>query len=290
MQIISDVNNYYNLIVKEAFIKKVKNKWRVVSRKGKNLGEYSTKEEAIKRLKQIEFFKHKKASTEDSLFKNKIDLFINNTKTDTTLTDICRKLNQLDPNSNIKNKFIELTTDYANNIFASNTYDDTTSYDIFDIIDHLPCILALQTIKDSKYPEKNNLKCDIEISYDKDISPLIKEFYNKYKNQVVVKSYLQPKLIKSAQIVNLGDPDYAGKYLSDIMKFVMQRISEENRPKSLLSLKNKILNFNEVELSEKKTPASAAIGQCITFLKHILINHNPQYIRAVLNSIAKYLI
>ena len=69
----------------------------------------------------------------------------------------------------------------------------------------------------------------------------------------------------------------------------MQRISEENRPKSLLSLKNKILNFNEVELSEKKTPASAAIGQCITFLKHILINHNPQYIRAVLNAIAKYL-
>jgi len=38
-----------------------KNKWYVVSEKGKNLGgPYDTKEEASKRLKQVEYFKHKK--------------------------------------------------------------------------------------------------------------------------------------------------------------------------------------------------------------------------------------
>lgn len=43
-------------------IKKVrnKNKWRVVSKSGKNLGEYSSRAGAVKRLKQVEYFKHKK--------------------------------------------------------------------------------------------------------------------------------------------------------------------------------------------------------------------------------------
>ena len=44
------------------FVRKVGSKWRVVSHKGKNLGEYDTKEEAKKRLGQVEFFKHKNES------------------------------------------------------------------------------------------------------------------------------------------------------------------------------------------------------------------------------------
>lgn len=41
-------------------IVKVDNKWLVYSEKGKILGSYRTKSEAKKRLKQIEYFKHKK--------------------------------------------------------------------------------------------------------------------------------------------------------------------------------------------------------------------------------------
>lgn len=41
-------------------IKKVGSKYRVVSESGKNLGEYKTRKEAEKRLKQVEYFKHKK--------------------------------------------------------------------------------------------------------------------------------------------------------------------------------------------------------------------------------------
>lgn len=40
-------------------------KYRVVSKEGKNLGTFDTKEEAYKRLQEIEFFKHK------SIFKKK---------------------------------------------------------------------------------------------------------------------------------------------------------------------------------------------------------------------------
>jgi len=41
---------------------KVKNGYQVLSSKGKNLGgPYRTREEAKKRLRQVEFFKHRKA-------------------------------------------------------------------------------------------------------------------------------------------------------------------------------------------------------------------------------------
>ena len=40
-------------------IKLLKNMYHVLSEKGKNLGKYKTKKEALKRLKQVEFFKHK---------------------------------------------------------------------------------------------------------------------------------------------------------------------------------------------------------------------------------------
>ncbi len=42
-------------------IKKVKGGYKVLSKKGKNLGgPYKSKEEAQKRLRQVEFFKHNK--------------------------------------------------------------------------------------------------------------------------------------------------------------------------------------------------------------------------------------
>ena len=58
---------------KIAFIKEIsKGIWRVLSKKGRNLGTYDSKEQAEKRLKQVEFYKHwpfhpirKKKSIED---------------------------------------------------------------------------------------------------------------------------------------------------------------------------------------------------------------------------------
>jgi hypothetical protein len=42
-------------------IRKVKGGWKVLSKKGKNLGgPYKTRAEAERRLKQVEFHKHKK--------------------------------------------------------------------------------------------------------------------------------------------------------------------------------------------------------------------------------------
>lgn len=41
-------------------IKKTSKGYKVVSKSGKNLGEYKTKKGAENRLRQVEYFKHKK--------------------------------------------------------------------------------------------------------------------------------------------------------------------------------------------------------------------------------------
>ena len=50
------------MLYKSAYIKQRNGKWVILSEKGKVLGVYDTKSDAEKRLRQIEFFKHKKAS------------------------------------------------------------------------------------------------------------------------------------------------------------------------------------------------------------------------------------
>lgn len=49
--------NYADEDLEEKLIKKG-NKWQVQSEKGRNMGTYNTKEEAKRRLKQVEYFKH----------------------------------------------------------------------------------------------------------------------------------------------------------------------------------------------------------------------------------------
>jgi len=100
---------------------------------------------------------------------------------------------------------------------------------------------------------------------------------------------LNKKLTKNATLSELGDAKSVGKYLSNIIKFTINRIKPENRGKALVSLKNKIYNLSETELSMKNMPASSSMGQSITFVKHVLFHHDSRYIRDVLNEIVRNL-
>jgi hypothetical protein len=62
-------------LLKEAFIRKTPSgKWRILSEKGKTLGEYDTKEKAVSRLRQIEYFKHHPKKKKASKNNDAIDL------------------------------------------------------------------------------------------------------------------------------------------------------------------------------------------------------------------------
>lgn len=204
---------------KFAFIRKTpKGKWEVVSKKGKPLGEFDTKTKAVKRLRQIEFFKHKKAETENPSL---------------SYSSIIRLLNaQFDP----------ATVSDFQKIFKEH----------FDRL----------YLEGNEEPENEAL--EIAISS-------IKNFH------------------KSANAIEMGDSAFAGKRLSDLVKFLLRRIPESKRSAAIQIMKRKLYMLNEYDIGRKKMPDYSAIANSLTIIKTILLEHDPQYIRNVLNSLVKNL-
>jgi hypothetical protein len=62
--------------VRLGYIRKNKGKWTVYSESGKPMGTYDTREKAVKRLRQIEYFKHKKGQ-KDNLDEIRKDILYN---------------------------------------------------------------------------------------------------------------------------------------------------------------------------------------------------------------------
>jgi len=100
---------------------------------------------------------------------------------------------------------------------------------------------------------------------------------------------IDSKMVKTAAIAELGNSDQVGKYLSDIVRFTLQRVSPDKRQDALENLKHKFSVLNEAEIASKHLPESSALGQAITFVKTVLFNHDGKYIREVLNSLVRSL-
>jgi hypothetical protein len=100
---------------------------------------------------------------------------------------------------------------------------------------------------------------------------------------------VKKKLVKSAAVTELGSPATVGQYLANIVKFTLMKLPPEGRAKAMDTLRNRFYTFNAAEISQKNLPPSSAIGQSITFVKHVLFNHNEHYIREVLNNLVRNL-
>ena len=100
---------------------------------------------------------------------------------------------------------------------------------------------------------------------------------------------LDKKVIKLAAVAELGNAEQVGKYLSDIVKFILGRVPTEKQPHAIQVLKQKFATMSENEISGKSLPQAATYGQAITFVKHVLFNHDAHYIRDVLNSLSRNL-
>lgn len=96
---------------------------------------------------------------------------------------------------------------------------------------------------------------------------------------------LDKKMVKSAAVSELGNAEQVGKSLADIVKFILNRLPSDKKQKAVENLKNKFRNLDASEIADKITPESAALGQSITFVKHVLFNHDTTYIQAVLNAL-----
>lgn len=100
---------------------------------------------------------------------------------------------------------------------------------------------------------------------------------------------IDKKMVKHAAVAELGNAEQVGKYLSDIVKFTLNRIPSEKRQNAINNLKQKFATLSEMEISSKHLPESSALGQSITFVKHVLFNHDAHYVREVLNSLVRSL-
>lgn len=229
-------NRCFNL-VKEARIRKLPSGgYRVISEKGKNLGESSSRSSAEKRLKQVEYFKHKdEHSAEDEA----IDL---TDIDDFSYSAIMRKLRQKGSREQV---------------------------------------LAFLKIYKAQFDKavKNKLQKPEKVALQNTVVKLNKTH----------KLKMSKKFLKNASVTELGDPLLVGKYLADIIRFTLNRISPERRPHSIETLRQKLFHLNENEIASKEMPASSSMGQSITFVKHVLFNHNPIYIRQVLNNLVRNL-
>lgn len=240
IDILRVANEYYTqaaALEKIAIIRKLPNgKYRVLSHKGRNLGTYDSRAKAVKRLQQVEFFKHDSNAAEDG---KKIDL----TKVeDFSFSAIMRQIRQQCDEEQVRS-FLKIYY----NMFESAV--------------------------------KNNLESPDRVA----LQNTLIEFNKHYSIE------LDNDLIKNAAITELGNPQQVGKYLADMIRFIMIRISPEKRSKAFHSVSNKIYYLNENDLSNKNLPASSAMGQSITLVKNVLFNHNPRYIREVINNVVRNL-
>lgn len=242
-EILSLADNYYNncvAFIKNAVVKKLPNgKYQVQSHTGKNLGTYTSKSQAEKRLKQVEYFKH--------LDKN--DLNDQETKP-IDLSDI---------------------DGFSYSAIVRKLKKEATEEQVIDFIKIYKSYFDKAILNKIQKPDLVALKKTIQ------------DFSKSYPIKIDM------SMIKNASVSELGDPRLVGKYLSDIVRFTLTRISLEKRPIAIQRLKQKIYSLNENELSMKKLPASSSMGQSITFIKHVLFQHDARYIREVLNNIVRNL-
>jgi hypothetical protein len=227
---------YQEALISLGRIRKLPNgKYRVLSEKGKNLGTSDSRKGAEKRLRQVEYFKHKdKNSTNDSKTIDLTDI------DDFSYSAIMRKLNQKAEFDQVK-QFMN---------FFKKEFDKAVKNKI-------------------QKPEKVALQNSL-IKFNK-ICPI----------------KLKKKLVKSAAVSELGNPILVGKYLADIVRFTLNKMEPQARNQAIDSLRKKFYVFNADEIANKKMPPTSSIGQAIIFVKHVLFNQQPDYIRAVINNLVR---
>jgi hypothetical protein len=112
------------------------------------------------------------------------------------------------------------------------------------------------------------------------------EEIDKTADDIKTEAQVTGELRKLAQAAtDLGDPTFAGRAISEIVKFLMRKIPYERRPHSMMSMRQKILELDEYEMASKKSPVTASMGQSITLIKTLLNGKEPAYIRKTLEHI-----
>jgi hypothetical protein len=91
--------------------------------------------------------------------------------------------------------------------------------------------------------------------------------------------------IKTAQMLE-NNPVYVAEEIANIIKIMINNMSPEVRGRSFQNVKNKMNEFNVVEIANKRAPGGAAIGVSLGLIKNILNGKDPYFINTVLKELS----
>ena len=97
----------------------------------------------------------------------------------------------------------------------------------------------------------------------------------------IVKNY---ELNKSAQLRET-DPVYVADQLMNVIKIMITRLKFESRPNAFRSIRNKLEDFNVIEMSNKRAPGGAVIGVSLALIKNMLNARDPYFINMVVDEL-----
>jgi len=92
-------------------------------------------------------------------------------------------------------------------------------------------------------------------------------------------------LNKEAQALE-NNAVYVAEALHNIIKIMINNMNPESRAKSFANIRDKISEFNTMEISNKKSPGGAAIGVSLGLIKNILNSKDPYFINVVLKELS----
>lgn len=96
------------------------------------------------------------------------------------------------------------------------------------------------------------------------------------------------KLAQAAISSGGSNPNEVGRIVADIIKVLLARVPHDKSSVYRI-MKDKILNINVVDISNKKLPDTATYGQAITLIKTLLSGYNSEFVKQVLINAANYL-
>lgn len=107
------------------------------------------------------------------------------------------------------------------------------------------------------------------------INDALRVFFSSYGNG--------DDILKQAQDVT--DPKFVAEKIFEIINIMLARMKFESRPKSKIRIREKIFDFDAIELSNKKSPGGAAVGVALALIKNILIARDTFFINRVLEEL-----
>jgi hypothetical protein len=93
---------------------------------------------------------------------------------------------------------------------------------------------------------------------------------------------------KNAQLLE-QNTIYVAEQLHNVIKVMITRMSPEARQRSYDNVRNKLGEFNVIEIAGKRSPGGAAIGVSLSLIKNVLNGRDPYFINVVLSELMRKL-